>query len=193
VEAKFLEIYTDLAKHRDVVRAAGNALLAEGYRANTQSQFFKAIATRARSNLQTSRANSTNEPDIDPATFSEREMASRKEAARLYPDIATPGTRIYDRVGQERAILGRIFPSYFKNPEWPMMLTNHCIALMVFEAQEKAAQQAAQSTMTLEQARQAQELRNLQLQGQIMEGQRDQQFLDWIKQLEAMSNNPRRR
>ena len=174
-EVVFYRIYSDLVTHKDIVNAASAALVAEGYKLKSYSDWMKTLAARARKNLQLSLRGS-GESAIDADSFADRVNASRKGAERLYPEVAVTNSPIYLRVGAERRILSSIYPDYFKNPNWPMMLTNECIALMVFESQEKQAQNA-QASMSLEQAQKALEY--------------DKQTLDFLKQIKEFGQQRR--
>jgi hypothetical protein len=154
-------LYPDLAAHEDIVNAAMMALTAEGFHAQTLSAVMDATATRARTNLQRLKRDSAESSPTDPVAFNQRVKAARKEAQRLFPEVDIAGSALSQRVIQERTKLERIYPDYFKNPDWPLMLTNGCIAAMTLEAQEKKAQQqvqANQSPMSIDQAKQTVEL-----------------------------------
>jgi hypothetical protein len=176
-QAIFNAIYPDLATHQDIVTAAMMSLTAEGFQAPKLSAVMDAVATRARSNLQHANDASGPASPIDSTTFATQEKAARAEAERLYPEVDTPGSPLSERISAEKTKLGSIYPDYFKNPQWPLMLTNGCIAVMMLESQEnKAAMQAEQqaqanqSTMSIEQAKQAVEL--LQMLKDLKRGQR---------------------
>lgn len=144
-ENQFYAIFADLMPHKDIVNAAGLALQAEGYRPASLSGFFQTLGRKARANYQLSLQGAIVAAPVDAASFTDRENASRKEAHRLYPDVANPNSLLYKRIGEERQTLTRICPSYFQNPNWPLMLTNQCIGLMSLEAQEKQGLQAWQA------------------------------------------------
>ena len=180
-EALFYGIYTDLVTQKDFVNAALNSLLAEGYKAPNDSVFFKIVAARARKNIQLS-LRTSNAPEIDDASLVDRVSASHKEAERLYPEVAVPNSPLYSRAGVERKALETTYPSFFKNPNWPMLLTIQCVRLMTLESQEKRGQQA-QPPLSLEQAKQILELQKLQNDIQKQNNDMGKQDLEFLRQL----------
>ena len=158
LDAIFSGLYPDLADHKDLIGPALASLTGEGFRSQSVSGMFAAVATRVRTNLQ---AVGQPRTDLDAEAFKAREDTSRAEAQRLYPQAMQRNSPLDLRIRSDRANLTRIFPNYFKNPDWPLMLTQGCVAAMAFEAQEKVAQQQARSAqpqMSAEQTRQALEL-----------------------------------
>lgn len=144
LQATFNALYPDLKSHEDIVAAAIMALDAEGFQARSTSALLDTIATRARANVQ--RANRTLPPaqTIDPATFKKKESAARAEALRLFPELANWSSPLYVRLMEERTRIAKVYPDYFSNPEWPLMLTNSCIAMMTLENRERKEQQQVQ-------------------------------------------------
>lgn len=171
LEAQFYAIYTDLFPHKDIVNAAIQALQAEGHRPKSVSDYFQTIARKARTNLQLSRNETANVAGVNGSEFAERKNGSRREAQRLFPEVSQPSSPIYRRVGEERQILARICSSYFQDPNWPLILTKQCIALMALETQEKQARPAQSST------------------GSSFSDMKE--MLDFLKQLEDFSNRRR--
>jgi hypothetical protein len=55
--------------------------------------------------------------------FDQAVQDSARRAMVVYPDCMTPGTALFRSVDDERLRLERSDPAFFKNPEWPMILT----------------------------------------------------------------------
>src|SRR4051812_17433698 len=88
----FYAIYPELVPHKDVVTAAMISMLGEGFRGPTMTATLRALANRARTNVQIAQRS---EPvDADAEGFAGLQAASTKEARRLYPEVAVPDSQL---------------------------------------------------------------------------------------------------